>query len=95
MSFHLPKIQFNINKNKHIELQMHFNMNCLQYFLSKVIYYTRGDQIIDIVTKFLTKVKFYNPKFTLRVYEVIIKGGIYPKLLLRGNAKIVRYLRVR
>ena len=46
--------------NKHIELHMHFIRNLVHDSAIAVLYFPTDDQVVDIFTKSLTKVKFLN-----------------------------------
>jgi hypothetical protein len=70
-----PKIQFQHQRNKHIELHMHFIRKLIHDRVIEVLFFPIEDQVADIFTKSLTKVKFSKLRSMLGVHEVVIKGG--------------------
>ena len=62
-------------RNKHIELHMHFIQKLLQDHVLEVPYCSTDDQVADIFTKTLTEAKFTKLHSMLGVQEVVIKGG--------------------
>eukprot|EP00253_Pinus_taeda_P008441 PITA_08441 len=61
--------------NKHIEIHMHFIGKLIHDHVIEVKYYSTDDQIADIFTKALTKVKLNKLWFMVGVQEVVTKGG--------------------
>ena len=62
-------------RNKHIELHMHFIRKFIHDHLLEVKYCSTDDQVADIFTKALTEVKFTKLRFLVGVQEVVTKGG--------------------
>eukprot|EP00253_Pinus_taeda_P035498 PITA_35498 len=60
--------------NKHIELHMHFIRKLIHDHVLEVKYFSTDDQVGDIFTKALTKVKFTKLRFMVGVQEVVTKG---------------------
>jgi hypothetical protein len=61
--------------NKHIKIHMHFIINLIHDRVIEVLFFPTEDQVVDIFTKSLTKVKFSKLQSMLGVQEVVIKGG--------------------
>ena len=62
-------------RSKHIELHMHFIRKLINDHVLEVLYCPTKDQVADIFTKTLTKVKFTKLRLMVGVQEVVIKGG--------------------
>eukprot|EP00253_Pinus_taeda_P001810 PITA_01810 len=62
-------------RNKHIELHMHFIRKLIQDHVLEVQYCSTNDQVADIFTKALTEAKFTKLRFMVGVKEVVTKGG--------------------
>eukprot|EP00253_Pinus_taeda_P002122 PITA_02122 len=62
-------------RNKHIELHMHFIKKLIHDHVLEVQYCSTNDQVADIFTKALTEAKFTKPRFMVGVQEVLTKGG--------------------
>eukprot|EP00253_Pinus_taeda_P007325 PITA_07325 len=62
-------------RNKHIELHMHFIRKLIHDHVLEVQYCSTDDQVADIFTKALTEAKFTKPRFMVGVQEVVTKGG--------------------
>jgi hypothetical protein len=62
-------------RNKHIELHMHFIRKLIHDRVIEVLFFPTEDQVADIFTKSLTEVKFSKLRSMLGVQEVVIKGG--------------------
>eukprot|EP00253_Pinus_taeda_P034582 PITA_34582 len=62
-------------RRKHIELYMHFIRKLIHDHVLEVQYFSIDDQVADIFTKALTKVKFTKLLFMVGVQEVVTKGG--------------------
>eukprot|EP00253_Pinus_taeda_P010892 PITA_10892 len=60
---------------KHIELHMNFIRKLIHDHVLIVQYCSIDDQVVDIFTKALTKVKFTKLQFMVGVEEVVTKGG--------------------
>eukprot|EP00253_Pinus_taeda_P028286 PITA_28286 len=61
--------------NKHIELHMHFIRKLIHDHVLEVQYCSTNDQVANIFTKALTKVKFTKLRFMVGFQEVVTKGG--------------------
>ena len=61
-------------RNKHIELHMHFIRNIVHDSVIEVLYFPTDDQVANIFTKSLTEVKFSKIRSMLGVHECVIKG---------------------
>jgi hypothetical protein len=62
-------------RNKHIELHMHFIRKLIHDQVIEVLFFPIEDQVADIFTKSLTEAKFSKLRSMLGVQEVVIKGG--------------------
>jgi hypothetical protein len=62
-------------RRKHIELHMHFIIKIINDHILEVLYCLIEDQVANIFTKTLTKVKFTKLRIMVGVQEVVIKGG--------------------
>jgi hypothetical protein len=62
-------------RNKHIELHMHFIRKLIHDRVIEVLFFPTEDQVADIFTKSLTEAKFSKLRSMLGVQEVVIKGG--------------------
>eukprot|EP00253_Pinus_taeda_P004869 PITA_04869 len=62
-------------RNKQIELHMHFIRKLIHDHVLEVQYCLTDDQVADIFTKALTKVKFTKLRFMVGVQKVVTKGG--------------------
>jgi len=62
-------------RNKHIELHMHFIRKLIHDHVLEVQYCSIDDQVADIFTKALTEAKFTKLRFMVGVQEVVTKGG--------------------
>ena len=71
----LSKYPFQHQRRKHIEIHMHFIKKLIHDQVIEVIFFPTKDQVADIFTKSLTKVKFSKLRPMLGVQEVVIKGG--------------------
>eukprot|EP00253_Pinus_taeda_P011759 PITA_11759 len=60
---------------KHIEIHMHFIRKLIHDHVLVVQYCSIDDQVVDIFTKAITKVKFTKLRFMVGVEEVVTKGG--------------------
>eukprot|EP00253_Pinus_taeda_P023565 PITA_23565 len=61
-------------RNKHIELQMHFIRKLIHDHVLEVQYCSTDDQVADIFTKARTEAKFTKLRFMVGVEEVFTKG---------------------
>eukprot|EP00253_Pinus_taeda_P032567 PITA_32567 len=62
-------------RNKHIELRMHFIRKLIRDHFLELQYCSTDDQVADIFTKALTEAKFTKLRFMVGVQEVVTKGG--------------------
>ena len=62
-------------RSKHVELHMHFIRKLINDHVLEVLYCPTKDQVVDIFTKTLTKVKFTELRLMVSVQEVVIKGA--------------------
>jgi hypothetical protein len=62
-------------RNKHIELHMHFIRKLIHDQVIEVLFFSTKDQVANIFTKTLTEAKFSKLRSMLGVQEVVIKGG--------------------
>eukprot|EP00253_Pinus_taeda_P035611 PITA_35611 len=62
-------------RNKHIELHMHFIRKLIHDHVLEVQYCSTDDQVAEIFTKALTEAKFTKLRYMLGVQEVVTKGG--------------------
>eukprot|EP00253_Pinus_taeda_P015569 PITA_15569 len=62
-------------RNKHIELRMHFIRKLIHDHVLEVKYCSTDDQVADIFTTALTEAKFTKLRFMVGVQEVVNKGG--------------------
>eukprot|EP00253_Pinus_taeda_P027449 PITA_27449 len=62
-------------RNKHIELRMHFIRKLIHDHVLEVQYCSTDDQVVDIFTKALIEAKFTKLRFMVGVQEVVTKGG--------------------
>eukprot|EP00253_Pinus_taeda_P004608 PITA_04608 len=62
-------------RNKHIELHMHFIRKLILEHVLELQYCSTDDQVADIFTKALTEAKFTKLRFMVGVQEVVTKGG--------------------
>jgi hypothetical protein len=62
-------------RNKHIELHMHFIRKLIHDQVIEVLFFPTEDQVVDIFTKSLTEAKFSKLRSMLGVQKVVIKGG--------------------
>eukprot|EP00253_Pinus_taeda_P033567 PITA_33567 len=73
-SIQLCKDPFQHQRNKHIELHMHFIRNLIHDHVLEVQYCSIDDQVADIFTKALIGAKFTKLRFMVGVQEVVTKG---------------------
>eukprot|EP00253_Pinus_taeda_P016998 PITA_16998 len=62
-------------RNKHIELNMHFIRKLIHDHVLEVQYCSTNNQVADIFTKALTEAKFTKLRLMVGVQEVVTKGG--------------------
>eukprot|EP00253_Pinus_taeda_P028041 PITA_28041 len=62
-------------RNKHIELHMHFIRKLIHDHVLEVQYCSTDDQVADIFTKALSETKFIKLRFIVGVQEVVTRGG--------------------
>jgi hypothetical protein len=62
-------------RNKHIELHMHFIRKIIHDQVIEVLFFPTEDRVADIFTKSLREAKFSKLRSMLRVQEFFIKGG--------------------
>jgi hypothetical protein len=74
-AINLAKDPFQHQRNKHIELHMHFIRKLIHDQVIEVLFFPTEDQVVDIFTKSLTEAKFSKLRSMLGVQEVFIKGG--------------------
>eukprot|EP00253_Pinus_taeda_P004025 PITA_04025 len=75
ISIQIWKDPFQHQRNKHIELHMHFIRKLIHDHVFEVQYCSIDDQVADIFTKALTEAKFTKLRFMVGVQEVVTKGG--------------------
>eukprot|EP00253_Pinus_taeda_P007718 PITA_07718 len=71
----LCKYPIQHQRNKHIELHIHFIKKLIHDHFLEVQYCSIDDQLANIFTKTLTEVKFTKLRFMVGVQEVVTKGG--------------------
>jgi hypothetical protein len=69
------KIAKDLVQHQHTKLHMHFIINIIHDQVIEVLFFPAEDQVVDILTKSLTEVKFSKLQSMLGVQEVVIKGG--------------------
>eukprot|EP00253_Pinus_taeda_P016571 PITA_16571 len=74
-AIHLCKYPVQHQRNKLIELHMHFIRKLIRDLVLEVQYCSTDDQVADIFTKALTEAKFTKLRFMVGVQEVVTKGG--------------------
>eukprot|EP00253_Pinus_taeda_P008809 PITA_08809 len=62
-------------RNKHIEIHMHFIRKLIHDHVLEVQYCSTDDQVANIFTKALIEAKFTKIRFMVGVQEVVTKGG--------------------
>eukprot|EP00253_Pinus_taeda_P022283 PITA_22283 len=74
-SIQLCKDPIQHQRNKHIELHMHFIRKVIHDHVLEVQYCSTDDQVAYIFTKALTKARFTKVRSMVGVQEVVTKGG--------------------
>ena len=74
-SIKLAKDRVLHQRSKQIELHMHFIRNLVHDCVLEMLYCSTDDQVADIFTKSLTKVKFSKLRSMLGLQECVLKGG--------------------
>ena len=62
-------------RNKYIQLHMHFIRNLVHDRVLEVLFFPTDDQVADIFTKSLTEVNFSKLRSMLGVQKCVLKGG--------------------